>query len=233
MLKRGFNVAGITLISGGTDLPTPRELDAHRLGDARRRHGRRRSVLQEDARPSWERRPTRCARRRRNGCESDICPPSFVSTASRIKSETISRWSFRVIPGLAPDRIDRKKLILSSQNWLGAFPIDGKRALTSDYRRSAPIVRPWMPAALRYLRRQLGYRTDLPYLGVDGGETVEQGFAPTGKYPASMNSRWVHSAIYDATPEQFAKAREDFAKAGHARHPARWIAAVDARSHRA
>jgi len=71
-----------------------------------------------------------------------------------------------------------------------------------------------MPAALRYLRRQLGYRTDLPYVGVDGGETIEQGFAPTGKYPANMNSRWVHSAIYDATPEQFAKAREDFAKAG-------------------
>jgi hypothetical protein len=29
-----------------------------------------------------------------------------------------------------------------------------------------------------------------------------------------MNSLWVHSAIYNATPEQFAKAREDFAKAG-------------------
>jgi hypothetical protein len=43
---------------------------------------------------------------------------------------------------------------------------------------------------------------------------MEQGFAPTGKYPASMNSRWVHSSIYDPTPEQFAKAREDFARAG-------------------
>jgi hypothetical protein len=29
-----------------------------------------------------------------------------------------------------------------------------------------------------------------------------------------MNSRWVHSAIYDPTPEQMAKAREDSARAG-------------------
>jgi carboxypeptidase C (cathepsin A) len=29
-----------------------------------------------------------------------------------------------------------------------------------------------------------------------------------------MNSRWVHSAVYDPTPEQMAKAREDFARAG-------------------
>jgi hypothetical protein len=116
--------------------------------------------------------------------------------------------------GYNTDRLDRKKLILSSQNWFGAFPIDGKRALVSDYRRSTPLVHAWIPTALRYLRRQLGYRTDLPYIGMDGGETLEQGFAPTGKYPATMNSLWVHSAIYDATPEQFAKARENFAKAG-------------------
>ena len=116
--------------------------------------------------------------------------------------------------GYNTDGLDRKKLILSSQNWFGAFPVDGKRALTSDYRRSTPLVKPWIPAALRYVRRELGYRTDLPYIGMDGGETLDQGFAPSGKYPASMNSRWVHSAIYDATPEQFAKAQEDFAKAG-------------------
>jgi hypothetical protein len=86
--------------------------------------------------------------------------------------------------------------------------------LTSDYRRSVAVPTPWLPTALRYLRRQLGYRTDLPYIGVDGGETLEQGFAPTGKYPATMNAQWVHSAIYNPTPEQFAKAREEFARAG-------------------
>jgi carboxypeptidase C (cathepsin A) len=29
-----------------------------------------------------------------------------------------------------------------------------------------------------------------------------------------MNQRWVHSTIYDPTPEQFEQARQDFAKAG-------------------
>jgi hypothetical protein len=116
--------------------------------------------------------------------------------------------------GLNPDRIDRKKLILSSQNWFGASSVNGKRPLTSDFRRSEPQINLWTPLAIQYLRRQLGYRTDLPYLGVDGGETVEQGFPPSGKYPPSMNSRWVHSTVYDPTPEQMANAREDFAQAG-------------------
>ena len=213
VLKRGFNVGGIALISGGTDLPTPEN-----------------STLTD-----WA---MHVADMAVVGLYFKKTAPELGTTPDAVRTATEKWVRERYLPavlrvdslsdqerndiamelsrhtGLAADRIDRKKLILSSQNWLGAFPIDGKRALTSDYRRSAPIVRPWMPAALRYLRRQLGYRTDLPYLGVDGGETVEQGFAPTGKYPASMNSRWVHSAIYDATPEMFAKAREDFAKAG-------------------
>jgi carboxypeptidase C (cathepsin A) len=213
VLKRGFNVAGIALISGSTDLPSYPNATitdwAMHVADM--------AVV---------------------GLYFKKTPPELGSTPDAVRATT-ERWvRDRYLPavlrvdslsdqernamavelsnhtGLSPDRIDRKKLILSSQNWLGAFPIDGKRALTADYRRAAPIARPWMPAALRYLRRQLGYRTDLPYIGVDGGETIEQGFAPTGKYPASMNSLWVHSAVYDATPEQFAKAREEFAKAG-------------------
>jgi carboxypeptidase C (cathepsin A) len=213
VLKRGFNVAGIMLISGGTDLPTPEN-----------------STLTD-----WA---MHVADMAVVGLYFKKTAPELGTTPDAVRTATEKWVRERYLPavlrvdslsdqerneiaielsrhtGLSPDRLDRKRMILSSQNWLGAFPIDGKRALTSDYRRSAPIVRPWMPAALRYLRRQLGYRTDLPYLGVDGGETIEQGFAPTGKYPANMNSRWVHSAIYDATPEQFAKAREDFAKAG-------------------
>jgi carboxypeptidase C (cathepsin A) len=212
VLKRGFNVAGIILISGGTDLPSEvsNTVDwAMHVADM--------AVV---------------------GLYFKKTPPELGSTPDVVRAATEKWVRDRYLPavlrvdslsdqernqiaaeltahtGYNTDRLDRKKLILSSQNWLGAFPIDGKRALTSDYRRSTPLEQPWIPVALRYLRRQLGYRTDLPYIGMDGGETVEQGFAPTGEYPASMNSRWVHSAIYDATPEQFAKAGEDFAKAG-------------------
>jgi carboxypeptidase C (cathepsin A) len=213
VLKKGINVAGIALISGSTDLPSFENANivdwAMHVADM--------SVV---------------------GLYFKKTPPELGSTPDAVRATTEKWVRERYLPailrvdslsdqernqiaaeltahtGYNTDRLDRKKLILSSQNWFGAFPIDGKRALTSDYRRSAPLVQPWIPAALRYLRRQLGYRTDLPYIGMDGGETLEQGFAPSGKYPATMNSRWVHSALYDATPEQFAKARDDFAKAG-------------------
>ena len=213
VLKRGFNVAGIVHISGSTDLP-----------------GFENSNIVD-----WA---MHVADMAVVGLYFKRTPPELGATPDAVRATTEKWVRERYLPavmrvdslsdqernqiaaelaahtGYNTDRLDRKKLILSSQNWLGAFPIDGKRALTSDYRRSAALVQPWIPAALRYLRRQLGYRTDLPYIGMDGGETVEQGFAPSGKYPPSMNSIWVHSAIYDATPEQFAKAREDFAKAG-------------------
>ena len=213
VLKKGLNVAGLLLISGGTDLPTFENSNivdwAMHVADM--------AVV---------------------GLHFKKTPPEVGSTPDAIRATTEKWVRERYLPailrndslseqernelalgvarhtGVSPERIDRTRPILSSQGWLGAFPVDGKRAATSDYRRSAPERKEWIPAALRYLRRDLGFRTDLPYLGVDGGETLEQGFAPSGKYPATMNSRWVHSSIYDPTPEQFAKAREDFARAG-------------------
>jgi hypothetical protein len=213
VLKRGFNVAGIMHISGSTDLPS----------------------FENSTTVDWA---MHVADMAVVGLYFKKTPPELGSTPDVVRAATEKWVRERYLPeilrldslsdqernqiaaeltahtGYNTDRLDRKKLILSSQNWFGAFPVDGKRALTSDYRRSTPLVQAWIPAALRYLRRQLGYRTDLPYIGMDGGETLGQGFAPTGKYPATMNSLWVHSAIYDATPEQFAKAREDFANAG-------------------
>ena len=212
-LKKGLNVAGIMLISGSTDLPSFENANivdwAMHVADM--------AVV---------------------GLHFRKTPPELGSTPDAVRASTEKWVRETYLPailrndslsdqqrnelalgvaqhtGISPDRLDKKRPILSSQNWLGMFPVDGKRAATSDYRKSAPDPKPWIPAALRYIRRDLGYRTDLPYIGVDGGETVEMGFAPTGKYPASMNSRWVHSSIYDPTPEQFAKAREDFARAG-------------------
>lgn len=213
LLKRGFNVSAIMHISGGTDLPKYENSNvvdwAMHVADM--------AVV---------------------GLHFKRTPPELGSTPDAVRTATEKWVRERYLPailrvdslsdaernkiaaeitahtGYNTDNLDRKKLILSSQNWFGAFPVDGKRALVADFRRSSPLEKPWIPAALRYIRRDLGYRTDLPYIGMDGAESLEQGFAPSGKYPATMNSRWVHSAIYDATPEQFAKARDDFAKAG-------------------
>jgi hypothetical protein len=208
-----MNVAGIVHISGSTDLPN----------------------FENSTTVDWA---MHVADMAVVGLHFKKTPPELGSTSDQVRAVTEKWVRERYLPamlrvdslsddertklieelsahtGLPVARIDRKRPILSSQQWFGAFPVDGKRALTSDYRTATPVVRAWMPTALRYLRRDLGFHTDLPYVGIDGGETLELGFAPTGKYPATMNSRWVHSAIYDATPEQFAKAREDFAKAG-------------------
>jgi carboxypeptidase C (cathepsin A) len=213
LLKKGINLAGLVLISGPTDLP----------------------AFENSITVDWA---MHVADMAVVGLYFKKTPPELGTAPDQVRATT-ERWvRERYLPavlrvdslsddertriatelsnhtGLPVDRIDKKRLILSPQSWFGVFPVDGKRALVSDFRRSTPVVNAWLPAAFRYLRRELGYRTDLPYVGVDGGESMEQGFAPSGKYPQSMNARWVHSTIYDPTPEQFAKAREDFAKAG-------------------
>jgi hypothetical protein len=65
-------------------------------------------------------------------------------------------------------------------------------------------------AILRYLRRDLGYRTGLPYVGL---ESLEQGYAPSGKYPQSVNARWNY-ATAQVSPEEMAAAIEAAAKSG-------------------
>lgn len=212
-LKRGVHVAGIAHISGGTDLPS----------------------FENETTVDWA---MHVADMAVVGLYFKRTPPELGSTPDAVRAAT-ERWvRERYLPailrvdslsagereaiaqelaahtGYNTDRLDRRKLILSSQAWFGAFPVDGKRALVADFRRSTPVVQAWIPAAIRYLRRDLGYHTDLPYIGVDGGETLQQGFAPSGKYPATMNARWVHSAVYDPTPEQFAEAQERFNRAG-------------------
>jgi carboxypeptidase C (cathepsin A) len=213
LLKRGFNVAGIVLVSGGNDLPP----------------------FENSTTVNWA---MHVADMAVVALHFKKTPPELGTTPDAVRASTEQWVRERYLPailrvdsltdgereqiaaelashtGIDPKRIDRKRLILSSQNWYGMISVNGKRPLVSDFRRSEPQSTPWVPVAIRYLRRQLGYRTDLPYLGVDGGETLEQGFAPSGTYPQSMNSRWVHSAVYDPTPEQFAKAKEDFARAG-------------------
>jgi carboxypeptidase C (cathepsin A) len=65
-------------------------------------------------------------------------------------------------------------------------------------------------AILHYLRRDLGYRTDLPYVAL---EDLEQGYSPSGEYPKSVNARW-NWATAPASPEDLAAAMAEAAKSG-------------------
>jgi carboxypeptidase C (cathepsin A) len=93
VLKRGFNVAGIALISGGTDLPTPENSTltdwAMLLADI----SCRRPLLQEDrARAGNDTDAVRTATEK--WVRERYSPAVLRADSLRIRSETISRWSF-------------------------------------------------------------------------------------------------------------------------------------------
>jgi hypothetical protein len=161
--KKSLNLAGIMLISGRHRSCWVREFQSRRLGDARRRHGGRRLVLQKDT-----------ARARHDARTGPTVTEKWVRErylplVLRLDSLSGRRKGAARVRGLAThglsgrDGSTSRGPIISSQGWFGAFPVDGKRAITSDYRRNVAAPKTWMPAALRYLRRDLGYRTDLPY----------------------------------------------------------------------
>ena len=62
----------------------------------------------------------------------------------------------------------------------------------------------------RYLRHDLGYVTDLPYLGLQEGEV---GYAPHDRYSAGVGARWNYATI-DASPEQVEAAIRDAIQRG-------------------
>jgi carboxypeptidase C (cathepsin A) len=211
-LKKGINVAGLMLISGATDLPTfenvhvvDRAMHVADMAVVGLHFGKTPREL--GSTPDEVRRATEAWARERY-------LPAMLRMDS-LSAAQKAEWAAEVArrTGAPAERISKERPLLTSQQWLGIFLVDGKRAPYSDFRVAAHPPKLWIPEALRHLRRTLGYRTDLPYL-MTGAETLEQGFAPSGTYPQNMNARWVHSTIYDPTPEQFAKAREDFAKAG-------------------
>lgn len=86
--------------------------------------------------------------------------------------ENIDRQTLRVTP-----RQFRTELLADEGKSLNVFDM---RIDDSDGGNTRDVLEP-------YLRRTLGYRTDLAYLGLSG---FDQGYAPGGKVPASVNNRW-------------------------------------------
>jgi carboxypeptidase C (cathepsin A) len=132
-----------------------------------------------------------------------------IDTLSAGERDAVARDLARHI-GLAPELIDRQTLRVTQGFFLGHIG-GGKRLYYSDYRYEEPYRAPPLTLGVRHIRRDLGYRSDLPYLDV---EPLESGFAPDGVYPKPVNATWTHSTVYGATPEQIAQAQADFAKLG-------------------
>lgn len=120
---------------------------------------------------------------------------SELSTAARNRiADQLARFT-----GLAPALIDHRTLIVTPRQFrTELLKSEGKVLYLLDGRRTSPPGDEGTPAMLRYLRDTLGYRTDLPYLGL---EDLTEGFAPSGTYPESVGEQWNY-ATAPLTPEQ-------------------------------
>jgi carboxypeptidase C (cathepsin A) len=113
--------------------------------------------------------------------------------------------------GLHEDQIDRKTLVISQRQFrAGLLKDQHKEPYVFDTRLTSPPEEHDTPAILEYFRHELGYRTSLPYIGL---EQIEDGFAPAGTYPAPVNARWNY-ATAKITPEQLKAAIEEASRRG-------------------
>lgn len=118
-----------------------------------------------------------------------------VSTAERDRiADQLARFT-----GIAPALIDRQTLIVTPHQFrTELLKSEGKVLYLLDGRRTSAPGDAGTPVMLHYLRDSLGYRTDLPYLGL---EDLTQGFAPSGAYPKDVGEQWNY-ATAPITPAQ-------------------------------
>jgi carboxypeptidase C (cathepsin A) len=113
--------------------------------------------------------------------------------------------------GLAVDQINHRTLVISQRQFRSELLKDQhKEPYIFDTRLTSPPEERDASAILHYFRHELGYRTSLPYIGL---EQIEDGFAPTGTYPDPVNARWDY-ATGKVTPEQLKAAVEEASRRG-------------------
>ena len=97
--------------------------------------------------------------------------------------------------GLPDGKIDRQSLRITPRQFRSELLADtGETLDTFDMRLVQGDVESSSSSGVTesYLRRTLGYRTDLVYLGLGG---FEQGYSPGGDVPPSANARWDYFTI--------------------------------------
>jgi carboxypeptidase C (cathepsin A) len=112
---------------------------------------------------------------------------------------------------LPQEQIDRHTLVITPRQFrTGLLKDQNKELYIFDMRRTAAPENSDAAVILHYFRHELGYRSSLPYIGL---EKIEQGFAPTGVYPEPVNARWNY-ATAKVTPEELKAAVETASKRG-------------------
>lgn len=210
LIRQGVPVKGLVLISGGDGLTTeylPRPMaTALRpidLAPVALYHGRLDPALGADAET--------VRARARAWIEQTYLPALQSQDMSAAERAAVAADLAR-FTGVPRDSIDLATLSFTPRQHLRGLLADAGRTLNIfDMRLIEEPRSDFRKAIDRYLRHDLGYRTDLPYLGL---QAAEAGYAPFDRYPQSVGSRWNYATI-DATPEQVETAiREAVQKGG-------------------
>ena len=196
LLKRGVPVAGTVLISGGSGLSaeftTQGDLGALRMANLAATalfHGKLDPTIGAQPDPAraaaevWVR-------------ETYIPALRRLSSLNDAERDAIAAGLAR-ITGLPADQIDRKSLAVTPRQFRTTL-LPGKALDTFDMRLTSPADGRSATVLLRYFAEDLGYRTDLPYIGL---EDLDQGYLPDGKVPQSVNTRWNY-ATGPVTPDE-------------------------------
>jgi len=210
LLSRGRRVDGIVLISGGWGLNTElipthlrRALEVVDMASAALFHGRSAPELGSD--PEQLRRAAEAFARGTYAPAlarvMELTPRERDAIASELARYT----------GIDAEAIDRKTLVIAPRQFrTGLLAHRGETAYVFDLRRTSPPGEAGRAAMLRYLRRDLGFRTDLSYVGL---EPASDGYAANGTYPASVGARWDY-ATAAVTAEERSAAMAAAAAAG-------------------
>lgn len=109
--------------------------------------------------------------------------------------------------GLAPASIDRRTLSVTPRQFRSTLnPSAGEPLNVFDMRLTDEPDTAARGVLERYFREDLGYVTDLPYVGVSGG--FEQGYAPSGETPPSVGARWNYFTVPMSEEEKRAAIEE-------------------------
>jgi carboxypeptidase C (cathepsin A) len=211
LLSRGVRVRGMVLISGGWGLN-------HEYGDAALRNALRvvdmasAALYYGKTAPELGKDVTSVRAAAEQWVRSSYAPAlarvDQLSEGERAAlAQNLSRFT-----GVPAEQIDHQKLVISQRQFRELLlKSEGKQPYVFDLRLSGPErVGSGAPAILHYLRHDLDYHTDLPYIGL---ETLSQGYAPSGTYPEPVNERWNY-ATKEPTAEEMKAALEAASREG-------------------
>lgn len=198
LLRQGVPIHGLVLISGGDGLNTsylPKEaataLRVADLAPVALFHGKLDPALGDDV---------ETARRAAEAWARDVYLPALTRAGDLSDTERatvttdLSRFT-----GVPLELIDRNSLTFTPRQHLrGVLQAEGRTLNIFDMRLTQAPPTTFDRSIDRYLRRDLGYVTDLPYVGLTEGDV---GYAPHDRYPAGVGARWNYATI-DASPEQ-------------------------------